>query len=203
MSKLILAPAGEVQAPVRDPRRRNVQLSEGEQTCVYVSTLTGRILGFGHASMRPFFTEGWERHVLYHAWDIDKWAEKYRKQEQDDRESKDYERSMCEQPARRAIRQALLARRAEVSPANRAYIDANLKLMDLREERMKKRKEEMCLLSEKHEAGKSAEDLTAESAVYKIQVPTEVKGDRFDMPYEIGRIRRAISESSLAGESSE
>lgn len=148
------------------PSCRNVQLTASERTCVYVSTETGRILGFGHESMVPMFKMGWKRTVLYHAAEIDKWAEKYRKQEEEDRQAEDFQRSEREAPARAAIRAALMARRAHVDGANRAYIDANLRLMDARAERARHRKEQAYLLCEKYEGDPRPEDVALESPAF-------------------------------------
>jgi hypothetical protein len=146
---------------------RNVQLAESERTCVYRSTITGRILGFGHESMAPMFREGWTREVLYHASAIEKWAEKYRKQEEEDRQEEDFRKTEREAPARNAIRQALIARRDQVDAGNRAYIDANLKLMDQRAERARNRKEQAYLLCEKYEGDPRPEDIALESPAFK------------------------------------
>jgi hypothetical protein len=145
----------------------NAQLSERERTTVYFSRDTGRILGFGHESMTPMFREGWRREVLYHAAAIEKYAELYRKQEEEDRQEADFVKSEREAPARNAIRQALLARRGQVDAGNRAYIDANLKLMDQRAERARNRKEQSFLLCEKSEGEVRPEDLALESPAFK------------------------------------
>lgn len=145
---------------------QNVQLAERERTCVYISTETGRILGFGHESMAPMFKQGWKRTVLYHAAAIDQWAEKYRKQEEEDRQENDYLKSEREAPARAAIRQALIARRSHVDGANRAYIDANVRLMDQRAERSRNRKEQAYLLCEKYEGDPRSEDIALESPAF-------------------------------------
>jgi hypothetical protein len=149
------------------PSARNVQLTEKEQTCVYISTSTGRILGFGHESMRPLFREGWKREVLKHAADIDRWANQYAKQEEEDRQAEDYLRTERERSARNAIRQALIDRRSHVDAMGRAYIDANLKLMDMREERARHRKQQACLLTQMYEADKLPEDIALDCPAFK------------------------------------
>lgn len=145
---------------------QNVQLSAKERTCVYLSTLTGRILGFGHESVKPMFAEEWKREILYHAIDIEKWAEKYRKQEEEDQQCEDYKRTLREAPARKAIRDALMERRKHVDAPNQAYIDANLTLMARREQRANTRKERF-LLSEKYDMSKSAEEIALDSPAFK------------------------------------
>jgi len=84
-----------------------------------------------------------------------------------DREQEDYKISMREKPARDAIRQALLSRRSHVDGANRAYIDANIRLMDQREARAQKRQVNSYLLSEKYEAGVASEDIALEHPAFK------------------------------------
>lgn len=149
---------------------RNVQLAESERTCVYISTDTGRILGFGHESMAPMFKQGWKRTVLYHASEIDKWADRYRAQEAEDRQSMDFQKSEREAPARRAIKSAMLARRAQLGPEHWKYIDVNLALMDAREARAKNRKEQAYLLCEKYEGDPRSEDIALESPAFAAKV---------------------------------
>jgi hypothetical protein len=144
----------------------NVQLSENEQTCVYFSTLTGRILGFGHASMAPVFTEGWRREVLYHASAIDRMADRYRAQELEDSQREDFERTEREAPARNAIRQALMDRRNHVDGGNRQFIDVSLRLMDQRAERARQRKQQTYLLCEKYDASRTQEDIALDCPAF-------------------------------------
>jgi hypothetical protein len=148
----------------------NAQLSEKDRTCVFISTETGRILGFGHESMQMLYTEGWRREILFHAWDIERMAEKFRKQEQEDREADDFKRTEREAPVRNALKAALRARRAAVGPADRRYIDANLKLMDAREERAKKRKVDSYLISEMYDSSKTDHEIGLDSNAFKTKV---------------------------------
>lgn len=159
-------------------RRGNAQLGEKERTCVYLSIATGRILGFGHESMTPMFQEGWTRILLSHARELDRYAELYRRQEIEDAQSEDYFRTMREAPARNAIRSALRARRNHVNAINRAYIDANLRMMDIREERMRKRRQaaQSCLLVEKYGEKVTPEEIALDSPVFKAG-PNALKVD--------------------------
>lgn len=145
----------------------NAQLSERERTCVYFSRDTGRILGFGHESMTPLYREGWRREVLYHALAIERYADLYRAQEEEDRQSMDFQKSEREAPARRAIKAAMLVRRAQLGPEHWQYIDVNMALMDAREARASNRKEQSFLLSEKSEGEVRPEDLALESPAFK------------------------------------
>src|SRR5215468_10088631 len=151
----------------------NVQLTQKERNVVYISTLTGRILGFGPEGMRFHATEGYRSVVLYHARDIDRWADLYRKQEKEDAESEDFRRTEREAPIRNAIRQGLLARRSVVDANNRAFIDVNLRLMDQREERAKKRKQQAFLLCEAKEGKIEQEDLALESPAFRSTMPVD------------------------------
>jgi hypothetical protein len=151
---------------IAHPTSRNAQLSAHERTCVYFSRVTGRILGFGHESMTPLYKEGWKREILYHAAAIDKYAELFRKQEEEDRQSVEFDRSEREAPARAAIKAALRARRDHVSPMDRAYIDANLKLIENREARFKNRKEQAYLLCERYEGDPRPEDIALDSPAF-------------------------------------
>lgn len=151
------------------PSCRNVQLTEKERTCVYISTVTGRILGFGHESMQPLYREGYRREVLYHAHDIDRYAALYRKQEAEDLQEEDYKRLEREEPARNAIMAALRARRDHVSPQDRAYIDANLMLMERRRERMKTRKQQSFMLCERYDSDTRQEDIALDSPIFKAK----------------------------------
>lgn len=159
---------------------QNVQLTEGERTCVYISTLTGRILGFGHERMK-FMGTGFKRIVLFHAKEIERYAEQFRKEQEEDRQSEDYFRTERERPARNAIKAALRARLSHVSPLDRAYIEANLRLMDIREERASKKKETACLLSEKHESNASALDIALASPAFKADFGKMAQGAAVDM----------------------
>lgn len=154
---------------IAHPTSHNAQLSAHERACVYFSTLTGRILGFGHESMTPLYKEGWKRTVLYHAAAIDKYAELFRKQEEEDRQSMDFQKSERESPARNAIKAALKARRNQVGPADRRYIDVNLALMDAREARAKNRKEQAFLLCEKYEGDPRPEDVALDSPAFRAR----------------------------------
>lgn len=149
------------------PGMRNVQLTQKEQTCVYLSRSTGRILGFGHESMQPLYREGWKREVLKHAADIDRWARRYARQEAEDQQNEDYLRTEREKPARQAIRQALLERRPHVDAAGQRYIDVNLRLMEMREERARERKHTACLLIEMYDEDKRAEDIALDCPAFK------------------------------------
>lgn len=145
---------------------RNAQLSDAEKTCVYFSAATGRILGFGHESMSPMYKQGWKRKLLNHAPEIDHYADLYRKQEEEDNQREDFERTEREAPARAAIRQALRMRRQSVDGDTRAYIDVNLQLMDRREERARKRRQTAMLLCEAYEGNPRAEDIALKSPAF-------------------------------------
>lgn len=140
---------------------------------MYLTRDTGRILGFGHESIKfilPAGTRGVKREVLFHARDIERYAERYRAEQQQDFEQDQYHRILRESPLRNAIRQALLARRAMVdNPLDRAYIDVNLKLMDKREEWARQRKQECALLAEKYDADKTAEEIALDSPAFKAK----------------------------------
>lgn len=150
---------------------RNVQLGEKERTCVYISRDTGRILGFGHESIKfvlPPGTQGVKREVLYHAADIERYAERYRVEQQQDFEQDRYNQILRESPIRDAIHRALRARRnAVTNPLDRAYIDVNLKLMDKRAEWARNRQQECMLLSEKYDADKTQEEIALDSPAFK------------------------------------
>ena len=149
------------------PRKfHNAQLAERERTCVYFSTATGRILGFGNEAMAPMYKEGWRREGLFHASQIDRYAELYRKQEAEDIQREDFDRTEREAPARAAIRAALMARRNVVDGPNRRYIDANLALMEKREQRMRKRKQTAMLLCEAYEGDPRPEDIALKSPAF-------------------------------------
>ena len=146
---------------------RNAQLGDKEKTCVYFSTATGRILGFGHESMSPMYKESWNRKLLNHAPEIDYYANLYRKQEEEDIQREDFERTEREAPARAAIRTALRARRSVVDGANRQYIDMNLALMENRENRARRRRQTAYLLCEKYEGDPRPEDIALDSPAFR------------------------------------
>jgi hypothetical protein len=147
----------------------NVQLSEKERSVVYLSVSTGRILGFGPAGMPAFFVEDCKTETLYHAYEMDRWADKYRKQIEEEKQQADFEKAEREAPVRNAIRAALRARRAAVGPIDRRMIDVNLMLMDQREERARKRKTESFLLSESYDSSKTDHDIALDAPALKAK----------------------------------
>jgi hypothetical protein len=123
--------------------------------------------------MAPQFKEGWQRKVLFHAKDIEKWSEAYRRQNEEDKQSKDFRKTEQEAPARRAIRSAMIDRRNHVDGHNRAYLDVNILLMDQREERARKVKEIGFLMSEAYEGTPRAEDIALQSPAFKGKLPID------------------------------
>lgn len=143
--------------------RHNCQLGEKERICVYTCTDTGRILGFGHESMLPLFAGGFTTQVLYSARTIERMADRYRAQEEEDMQQEDYYKTMRETPYRKAIMDALLERRKVVSKADQRWIDMQILVMRRRHERMNRRKEERFLLCEKFDAKTPQEDIALDS----------------------------------------
>lgn len=111
------------------------QIRESERICVFRSTRTGRIVGFGKMGM-PALIPGLERIELFYGHEMDAWADRFRAQEEEDRHMENAVLSEREAPARKALREALLARRAVVGSRDQHYIDVNIAVIDQRHERM-------------------------------------------------------------------
>jgi hypothetical protein len=147
----------------------NVQLTGDEITCVWQNIDNGQILGFGP---KNFKFPGCHRAIcipLYHAHEIDKWANAFRNQQQDEHDGREYARFLREEPIRKRLRDKLKARRDQVGPLQRADIDRGLAMLDALEARLAKRKLEGALLIERYDSSKRKEDIALESAVFKPQ----------------------------------
>lgn len=147
----------------------NVQLTGAEITCVWKNLDNGQILGFAPAG---FKFPGSQRAMcipLYHAHEIDKWANSFREQQADEHDGKEYARFLREDAVRKNIREKLKARRAVVGPLQRADIDRGLAMLDRLEAKIAHRKQEGALLIERYDATVRKEDIALESPAYKPQ----------------------------------
>jgi hypothetical protein len=147
----------------------NVQLTGAEVTCVWTNLDNGLILGFAPEN---FKFPGYHRCMcipLRHAHEIEQWANKFRAQQADEHDGKEYARFLREDAVRKNVREKLKARRAVVGPLQRADIDRGIAMLDAMEKRMAKRKQEGALLTERYDSSKRKEDLALESAAFKPQ----------------------------------
>lgn len=149
----------------------NVQLTGDEVTAVWIDRQSNRIVGF--APVNCFFP-GVFRCLcipLYHAHEINTWADRYRAQQKADFEERQYAQLTKDDAVRKNIRDALRARRNVVGPLQRADIDRGLKFLDTIEDRMKPKAPEGALLIELCETTKKKEDIALESPHLKAPDP--------------------------------
>jgi len=145
----------------------NVQLTADEVTCVWVNTITGKILGF---APQNFAFPGAEQCMcipLMHAHEVDSWADRFRVQQEDEFEGKQYAQFMKDDAVRKRIREKLKARRDVVGPAQRGDIDKGLAMLDALEARLSKRTQEGALLVEMYDSSKRKEDIALEAPAYQ------------------------------------
>ena len=145
----------------------NVQLAGDEVTAVWVDRLSGRIRGFAPVNCLFPGVLNCLCIPLYHAHEIQKWADRYRAQQRADFEERQYAQLTKDDAVRKNIRDALRARRNVVGPKQRADIDRGLKFLDTIEARMKPKAPEGALLIERCEATKRKEDIALESPGFK------------------------------------
>jgi hypothetical protein len=144
----------------------NVQITGDELTCVWIDNVTGEIAGFAPAGFAHPCTLGSHPIPLYHAWERDRYYQRFRLQEAEKFEREQYEKFMREAPVRKNLRDKLKARRNQVGPLQRADIDRGLKMLDALEARLVKKREGAALV-EMYDATKRQEDIALESPAYQ------------------------------------
>lgn len=145
----------------------SVQLTGSELTCVWTHVDSGRILGFAPMTWTFAGSERCLAIPLYHAHEMDAWADRYRKQQREDFEVKQYETLAKDNAVRKRIREALRARRNVVGPQQRGDIDRGLRFLDALEAKLANRQQEGALLIERYDASKRSEDIALEAPAYQ------------------------------------
>lgn len=152
----------------------HVQLSGGEVSVVWVDADTKRIIGFSPEGAKPVAPVGTKltSYTLLHASDIDRWMNKYREQNNRDREEMTVRKLESERPLRNAIREAVLERNNSLDPWNRDVNLAMLRSQEIMYERVleSRRKQEAVLVAEKYEASATALDVAMDSPIVRRDV---------------------------------
>lgn len=153
------------------PPMKPVQLSQSERAQVYLDPDTKRVLGFGPEGAVPLFPLGtrYTTQILYHARDIERFADRYREQCFRDSEEKTLASIEREAPIRKAIRDAILERNKHVDERNKAKNLAMLKVMDhfYEKTRAARQKMEVTIAAERYEAGTDSIDVAKQSPYWK------------------------------------
>lgn len=144
----------------------NVQITGAELTCVWIDNASGEIAGFAPSGFQHPCTLGTHPIPLYHAWEADKYYERFRLQEAEKFERKQYEKFMREAPVRKALRDKLKERRRHVGPLQRADIDRGLKMLDALEAKLVM-KQQGAALVEMYDASKRKEDIALDSPAFQ------------------------------------
>jgi hypothetical protein len=133
------------------------------KTVVYIDPDSKRVLGFGPEGMRPLMPAGtrYETKVPSGALELDRYVDRYAREMKNDAEQKMERRFLREAPARKAIRDALLARSSSIDPLNRDLNLAMVKMMDMRYDRMMQQhiNPETFLAAQAYDESTSGEDL--------------------------------------------
>lgn len=141
----------------------NVQITCHERSVVFIDPKTRRILGFGQDGVRPLFPAGtrYMKEVLYHSWDMDRYARLFREQWKRDQEINNYNQIAREKPMRDAIKDALRARAPHISALNRAQNEAMIRVMDFQYDQAIKAKmrQEVTLTAERWDEKKTEQDI--------------------------------------------
>lgn len=147
--------------------RHNVQLGESERTIVYFSTKTKRILCFGPPNMKPLLSEGYTSIELTSARQIERYAEQMRREFEEDAQEALHFKTMRDEPIRKELRAALLARRNVCTPLQQRYIDVNIEFMDRLRERTLKTKTQNALVSEMYTSDTPQEEIALDSPGFR------------------------------------
>lgn len=146
----------------------NVQITGEEVTCVWKNIADGKIVCFAPITAAFPMLQGCIAIPLYHAHEIDYWANEYRKQQAEEFEWKQYEKLEKDLEVRKRIRAALKSRRDAVGPLQRADIDRGLAFLDVIEARQVKT-QEGALLIEQYDASVRQEDIALDSPAYQTK----------------------------------
>ena len=144
----------------------NVQITGAEVTAIWKNISTGKIVCFAPLTANFPMLRNCIAMPLYHAHEIDYWANEYRKQQAQEFEEKQYEKLTRDNEVRARIRAALRARRNVVGPLQRADIDKGLDFLDKIEARQVKT-QEGTLLIERYDASVRKEDIALEAPAYQ------------------------------------
>ena len=143
-------------------------------TIVYIDLDTKRILGFSPEGSTPFFPT-WTRYetkVPFDSLELEKFVKRFHEEGIRDVEEKTMRQVMREAPARKAIRDALIARSAHLDPMNKDLNYAILGIMDQRYRAAMdaKTKYDSFLPGQAYEEGKASEDVALEHPVFHEKV---------------------------------
>ena len=168
-----------LQAP--SPAARPVQLAAAERAQVYINADNGRILGFGPDGASPSLPPTFRVRtiVCYHARDIERYAEAYRRQCHEDDEQATEAQLARERPMRAALRDSVLERNRQLSsdlgnPHAARNIALNNVLLRVQEElytrmMMRRTQRVATIAAERYEAGTRAVDVALESPLIQTE----------------------------------
>lgn len=143
-------------------------------TTVFIDLDTKRVLGFAPEGAVPAFPIGtrYETKQPYDSMELEKWVKRFREEGQRDLKEKTMRQVMREAPARKAIRDSLIARSQHLDPMNRDLNYAILGIMDQRYRAANdaKLKAETFLAAEAYDESTHGEDLALEHPMFKSGV---------------------------------
>lgn len=138
---------------------------------VYRDLDTKRILCFGIEGADPVVPLGtrYESFTLLHSSEIERWSKRYQEQCARDREETTVRRLEAERPFRQSVRDAVIARNANLDPWNR---DINLRMLDAQDTMYMRvldarRKAEVCIVAEKYDADSDSVKIAMDSPSIK------------------------------------
>lgn len=139
-------------------------------TVVFIDLDSKRVLGFAPEGASPVFPAGtrYETRTPFDSLELEKFVKRFHEEGKRDVEEKTMRQVMREAPARKAIRDALIARSAHLDPFNRDLNYAMLGVMDqrYREAMDAKTKYETFLVAQAYEEGKAGEDVALEHPMF-------------------------------------
>ena len=142
-------------------------------TVVFIDLDSKRVLGFAPEGSAPLFPLGtrYETKTPFDVIELEKWVKQFREEGMRDIEEKSTRKVMREAPVRKAIRDALIARSAHLSPLEK---DLNFAILGVMDHRYRaaieaQKKVETFLAAEAYDESTAGEDLALQHPAFNIK----------------------------------